>query len=246
MATDIFKIFTNLGLTDSETKVYLASLSLGPTSVQDIARKSRLSRTATYDTVKGLKDRGLLSTFERGKKTFFAAEDPDRVMSYFKGNVEQMKDELKTLQKVMPEMKLMAGGEKPAVRFYEGDEAIFALFSDLGKVKPDTLYEVTNLDAVNEFVDQDLLAEARKLAKPIKNVKVLHTGKAPAPRPHVKHTEFPKGTIDFTGDIWIYGNRVAFVSFIGKVVTVIIENKPFSDTAKALFDTAWKIGNMKK
>jgi len=247
MATDIFKIFTKLGLSDSESKVYLASLSLGPTSVQDIAKKARLSRTATYDTVKTLKNRGLLSTFERGKKTFFAAEEPDRVVNYFKDHVEAMKDELQTLKRVVPEIKLMAGGEKPTVRFYEGDEALYAIFADLGKAKPKFMYEVSNMEDIYSFLDQKDVTEAQKLSKKVPVMKLLHIGDVRGEaKDGVEYCKLPKDVLEFHGDIWIYDNRVAFISFIGKMVAIIIENQSFADTAVALFDTAWKISKLKK
>ncbi|MBT6253612.1 hypothetical protein HOI83_00010 [Candidatus Uhrbacteria bacterium] len=247
MATDIFKIFTKLGLSDSESKVYLASLSLGPTSVQDIAKKARLSRTATYDTVKTLKKRGLLSTFERGKKTFFAAEEPDRVVNYFKDHVENMKDELQTLKRVMPEIKMMAGGEKPTVRFYEGDEALYALFSDLGKAKPKFLYEVSNMNDIYTFLEKKDVAEAQKLSSKVPVIKLLHVGDVQGEgREGVEYCKLPKDVLEFHGDIWIYDNRVAFVTFVGKMVAIIVENQAFADTAVALFQTAWKVCELKK
>ncbi|HJN85462.1 MAG TPA: helix-turn-helix domain-containing protein [Patescibacteria group bacterium] len=247
MATDIFKIFTKLGLSDSESKVYLASLSLGPTSVQDIAKKARLSRTATYDTVKTLKARGLLSTSERGKKTFFAAEEPDRVVNYFKDHVESMKDELQTLKRVMPEIKMMAGGERPSVRFYEGDEAMYSLFADVAKVKPKVLRELANIDDIYAFLERSDVVDAQKSSQKVPLIKVMYSGEFKTePRPNVSYGKLPKDTLEFHGDIWIYSNRVAFVSFIGKMVTVIVENQAFADTSVALFDTAWKVCKIRK
>ena len=39
----------------------------------------------------------------------------------------------------------------------------------------------------------------------------------------------------------MYGNRVAFVEFVGKMVTVIIESKTFADMARVLFNAAWSV-----
>src|SRR5690242_13407133 len=105
MPTDIAKLFTTLGLSETETKVYLASLSLGPTSVQDIAKEAKLSRTATYDAVEELQKRGLLSTYVRGKKRFFAAEEPEQAVAYFRDNVNKMESQLEVLLHALPELK---------------------------------------------------------------------------------------------------------------------------------------------
>lgn len=190
MATDIPKLFTTLGLSESETKIYLASLSLGPTSVQDIAKKARISRTAAYDAVATLQDRGLMSTFERGKKKLFAAEDPERAAGYFREQVHKMEEELEALNRAMPEMKLMAGGERPAVRFYEGYEGLRTLFHDVAKLAPDKLDEVSNYEDIYKHLDEKFLLEVREILKPDKmRYRVLHRGASRNPRPLVEYCE---------------------------------------------------------
>jgi hypothetical protein len=44
---------------------------------------------------------------------------------------------------------------------------------------------------------------------------------------------------EFGGDIFIYGNKVAFSTLHGKIITVIIESQEIADTVQALFDLAW-------
>lgn len=241
MPTDIAKLFTTLGLSETETKVYLASLSLGPTSVQDIAKEAKLSRTATYDAVEELQKRGLLSTYVRGKKRFFAAEEPEQAVAYFRDNVNKMESQLEVLLHALPELKLRVGGERPAVHFYEGDDGVFALFRDVAEVDPKQLDEVSNVEDVYSHLDEKFLLEVRKAIKPDRmRYRILHRGEARNPREGVQLCRLPDDMGMFHGDIWIYENRVAFVTFVGKVVTVIVESKPFADTARVLFEAAWR------
>ncbi len=240
MATDILKLFTSLGLTATESKVYLASLSLGPTSVQEIAKKAKLSRTATYAAIEVLQQRGLMSTHERGKKNYFSAEEPENALAQFRGHVKQMEEQIAVLERALPEVKMMAGGERPSVRFYEGIEALYAVFRDVDKLHPEFMYEVANLDDVYSFLDSKILTDARKLLDPKKTrVRILHRGAIRTPNPDIEFRELPQKFGEFHGDIWLYGNRVAFVTFVGKIVTIIIESEPFSSTARVLFDVAW-------
>ncbi len=241
MATDFSKLFSSLGLSPTETKVYLSSLKLGPTSIQEIAKKARLSRTATYDAVAALQEYGLMSTFQRGKKNFFSAEDPERAVQFFKGKIQGMKGRLEALVSSIDEMKMMTGGERPTVRFYEGNEALYALYTDLSKVHPETFCEVSNIDDVYEFLDTKYLHEIRKLLD-TSNMKsrLLHRGELRNPIKNFEYCELLPELGDFHGDIWIYGNRVAFVEFIGKVLAVIVESQTLADTARVLFNAAWQ------
>ena len=248
MATNFLSLFTSLGLSESESKIYLASLRLGPTSVQSIAKEAKLSRTAAYDTVALLQDRGLMSTFERGKKRFFIAEEPDRALAHFKSSVESMNENLGRLDSKIGELKLKAGGEKPAVRFYEGDEAIYALFSDFATIDPDQLDEVSNMDLVYNELNKKILKDARKLSEKFRaSVRILHVGETQNPRKNIQYCQLDRKIFgDFQGDIWIYADRVAFLSYVGKVVAVIMENQIFADTARFLFNAAWQICSAEK
>ena len=242
MPIDFVKLLTELGLTPTETRVYLSSLKLGPTSVQEIAKQAKLSRTATYDVIAALQERSLMSTFERGKKKFFSAEDPERAVSYFKGRVHDLEERIETFMRSLSEMKMMAGGERPTVRFFEGQEALHALFSDLVSTHPRELLELSNIDEAYTKLDQRVLLEARKaLDESRVKIKMLHRGELRIPRKGAEYCRLLSEFGDFSGEIWIYENRVAFVEFVGKMVTVIIESKIFADMGRVLFNAAWAV-----
>ena len=84
MSVDFMKLLTELGLTPTETRVYLSSLKSGPTLFRRSPSGAKLSRTATYDVIAALQERGLMSTFDRGKKKFFTAEEPERAVAYLR------------------------------------------------------------------------------------------------------------------------------------------------------------------
>ena len=81
-----------IGLNEKEAKVYLAALELGQSVVQDIAKKAGVNRATTYFVIEGLMKMGLMSSFHKGKKQYFVAADPDRlirVVEQEKGSIER-------------------------------------------------------------------------------------------------------------------------------------------------------------
>lgn len=243
MPSDFSKYFTDLGLSSTETSTYLASLQLGPTSVQEIAKKARLSRTTAYEAIATLQERGLISTYQHGKKKFFTAEDPERAMAHFRSKVADFQSQVEAFGRLLPELKMMTGGERPAVRFLEGREALFSLFNDMAQVQPKTFDEVSNLDDLFEHLDMEYVKEVRKVVDPTKiRTRILHRGQyRRPPREYVESCELLPELGNFHGDLWIYGDRVAFVAFVGKVMAVIIESEVFADTARVLFEAAWQV-----
>jgi sugar-specific transcriptional regulator TrmB len=73
---DLIKELRHFGLSDKEAAVYLASLNLGPASVQDLSHKSKVNRATTYVVIESLTTQGLMSTFVKDKKRYFALAAP--------------------------------------------------------------------------------------------------------------------------------------------------------------------------
>ena len=55
----------NLGLSEKEAIIYLASLELGPSTIQEISKKAQIKRSSTYDMIRFLMERGLMSEFTK-------------------------------------------------------------------------------------------------------------------------------------------------------------------------------------
>ena len=70
------KDLQKIGLSEAESKVYLAALELGETNIGRLAKKSGIKRTTTYLVVDTLKEKGLLSSLKKKNKVFFYADDP--------------------------------------------------------------------------------------------------------------------------------------------------------------------------
>ena len=69
-----------LDLSERQISVYHALLQLGPASIRDVATKAGINRGTTYETLKQLATRGIVSYFPRGKRRVFQAEDPERLL----------------------------------------------------------------------------------------------------------------------------------------------------------------------
>ncbi len=239
--SNIKQVLTDLGLSETETRVYLAMLKLGPNSVQNIAKKSGVSRTAAYELIGSLQKKGLTSTFQKGKKTMFSVEDPDNLQSYFKGRLTQMKGQLGTLKRLVPELRVMHGGDNPRVRFYQGEEGVRALFRDVHSLNVKELLEVGNADIVYETLNEKVLLQLRRL-EGFKNIKArsLFAGTLRNVHPGATFRKLDQKFSDFKGNIWVYKNRIAYVMLVGDIEVVIIENEIFADTMRAVFNQAWE------
>ena len=242
MSQDFRALLISAGLLPSEAKVYLAARELGSSSAQHIAEKAKISRTATYEAIDLLQKRGLMAISTVGKKKMFVAEDPDRIVSYLKKEQEKFQNTLKDIERSVDALRLFSGGIKPTMRVYEGDEALHAYFDHVVAVNPKEWYEITNADDVYGQIDEKTLLAARKSLEsvPPEHSHIIYRGVRKNPRKGVRFAKIQDSFGDFHGNISVYGNHIALITFFGKVVVVMIESPALAETMRALFRAAWE------
>ncbi len=120
-----------VGLPEREALVYLATLSLGPTTALLLAKETGLKRTSVYPVLEALKRRGLIATELHGWKERFAAADP-KTLSI---NLKRQKEEFETL---LPELSSLYNLKDSGTTFkyFEGLSGIKSVYEQLLKDTP--------------------------------------------------------------------------------------------------------------
>lgn len=241
------KLLKNIGLTESETKTYITALEAGPASVQDLARKARISRVTTYAAIETLLKEGLISTVQKGKKTLYAAESPDRLMSVAQARAKRMEGIIHEIEHHINELRLVQRGEKPVVRIFEGPEALKSIQDDVLRSRPQFIDELADLDAIDTVYDRaELQPYLQELAKRNIKQRAIRSRKTESPfkpLPNALAFTLPPSMADFFGDIMIYGNKVALSTFRGKQISVLVESEDLAKTMRLLFTLAWQARN---
>ena len=238
-----------LGLSEKEAKVYLSALELGASTVQNIAKKSGVNRATTYVQIESLKEKGLVSEFEKGKKTFYVAESPERLQSLFKIFETELDFRKSELQRILPTMlELFAGmGERPKVRFFEGREGIHLMREDVAKLKVKQIYSIINRDKVKQFAP-DFKEEYinHRIEKKIP-IQVIYTRESGGPdstekdAAEYRQSKFiPFDKFPIKADITIYDDKVILEGYGKKVIGIVIESEAIAVTFKAIFLNLWE------
>jgi len=235
------KLLRSLGFTDSEANIYLLSLEMGPTAVQDLAKRANVSRVTTYAVIESLMKDGLMSTVQKGKKNLYVAESPERLMSFVHGRLKTMEATLHEIEQSLPDLRLLQRGEKPVVKLLEGIEGIKALQADIEQQGPTNTLEISNLEDIARVVSNEHLEPLRNQTRRVQTKgRLLYCGQEHfRERSDVESRHISKDKITFHGNVFIYGNKSAFSTFKGKIITVIVESDVIADTMRALFELAW-------
>ncbi len=240
----LLQTLENIGLSKGEAEVYLASLSLGPSTVKKIANASEVKRTTVYSIVESLKQKGLMHIEEKGFKKFFVPESPEKLEIV----LEKRKKEFHQL---LPEFSSIYSLKESdsTIRYYEGLESIKGMFNMI----------INDMKAGDEYVVvadqetwykqdpkffQDFMERRAKL--PIKPVRMLLQDSAKA-REHQKFQKnfnlniklLPTGT-ESDIDIVITPQHVMFQQYKNPPIAFVIDNQSIIKTQKMLFETIWK------
>ncbi|MEI7810176.1 MAG: helix-turn-helix domain-containing protein [bacterium] len=240
------KLIENLkefGLQENEAKIYLTSLSLGPTTILKLSKHSEVKRTTVYEIVDTLEKKGLIKKEIHGFKTLYSPEHPERL----ENSLESKKV---LLSKLLPELegKYHLKGTESSIKYYEGLDAIENIYNDLLKdLKPhDFYYAISNITEW-QGLDEDFFMKnhVEKRAKMSVNTKLIFTD-SPLARKR-KQTEknfneeikiIPENT-NIHLDFVITPYKLVMFQLYSPLVALVIENKSMINAQKEIFDLLW-------
>jgi HTH-type transcriptional regulator, sugar sensing transcriptional regulator len=231
------------GLTDKEIKVYLAALKLGSALVQEIAENAGTYRTYTYDVLKSLKEKGLVSHAVKSGKQYFEVAEPEKLLNV-------LKEKENKINGILPELKNLykSVSEKPKIEIYEGKEGLKTMLDDIIRTKKEILvYGSTKkqLDLLKFYFPNFI---KRRVEEKIKT-KVITENSKEAREINKKNKEkfrevrFLSKEIEFSTATNIYGDKVAILSLENDIFGIIIENKNIADTQRTIFNMFWKMAS---
>ncbi|MDO8729140.1 MAG: helix-turn-helix domain-containing protein [bacterium] len=235
-----------LGFKPKEAQIYLALLELGETSVVQIAKKAGIKRTTVYNILPDFINRGFISVTTKKKKKIYFIEDPRSLTN-------DLKEKENTIDKIMPELLAIQNvlPSKPRVRFYEGvggmkefyQDTLYSLsegelilsftgLSDFLKLMPQEYNDYYIKERIRRKIRIRIITSDSPMARAWKNLATQELREIQI----VDNLEF-----SFDGDMEIYANKVALISYRENFMGVIIESKEISQMQRSAFELMWNL-----
>lgn len=240
------------GLHEYEARLYLSAMELGPSPVQQIAKKAGINRVSAYNFIKTLIDKGLMSTYEEGKKTMYVASAPENLASLFEYQRREIEAKKEDLQKLLPEFrsKYNVGEGKPVVRYYEGIDGVVNMNREIFESGYGEMLTAYDLDTTRKYFPEELRKKLLqdRVGRNLK-IKIIYTSKSDkiVKRPLAEIYRIEDPNYPLIGDILIFGDRVRFVSFSEKLSGIVIEDRQVAQTLRSIFQIACNnIGEQKE
>ncbi|MFA5871817.1 MAG: helix-turn-helix domain-containing protein [Parcubacteria group bacterium] len=218
------------GFEEKEAEIYLAVLELGKATVSDISRKAGIKRTTIYEYLEKLLNESLIHKTVKGKRVYYAAENPDKLVNILEKRKRKISSILPQLQGIFDVSRHI-----PQVRFYEGIEGMRTIYDEMTKTSQ-TIYGVFSADKYfsvfnkddNERFFQNIREHGGQIKDVIENSPV---GKKHAKSKYYEGIGTPKilpKDFRLSVDLMVAGNKVAMLSLVN-LAGVIIENSEIAD-----------------
>ena len=242
------KLLSQLGLNDSEIKVYLSLLELESSKVGPIIKKAEVPDSKIYIILEKLQAKGLVSFVIKNNVRHYQASDPKNLIRLLDEREKEIEKQRKRIRKeLIPqiEQRRMISEDKQEATVYEGLGGMRAAFDYLlstmnkgeeyyvfllGKEyeRKDSIYFFNNYHKkrIEKGVKVKFISEkfGAKIVKKYHNYKLM--------RHRVAKQKIPIGTLIFKGHIMI-------VSWQEKPTAFIIKSKSAYGYYKSFFEEIW-------
>lgn len=249
----IIKFLSYLGLDFEESKVYLNLLDKGSSTILEVSRGTKISRTNVYRIVDKLKETGFVEEFSEGKKKYIHPVGMHKLEMLVKeqeSKADYLRNIFPEISSIIPASNSMSQpGSK--ILFYKGvdgmKQMLWNTLNATGEVSGYTSHDLKNVVGAEyeqswrkEFKyrrlhSKELIGNA-EIANHLK-MRILND-------PDRFEMRFISGDIlSIKNHTYIYNDVFAyFTSAEGEFFGIEIYNKDTSKLQKQLFEAVWRLG----
>jgi len=235
----------SIGLDEQRAKFYLAALNFGTATAKELAAEMGVKRTAAYDNLGHLREKGFLQIIKEGKRINYTALHPKELFKKIETQKEQLKD-------LLPDFLAIYAGKNPSpfVQMFTGKFAAREIYEDILKVDKDYIY-LSPPQLTAKMVDATYMKKwiARRVAKNIHSRSLRVRGKdVPAISEYnlqekfLREIRYLPSNIDLKSSIYVYGNNLGIISTEKEGEAFIIYSPDLAYSLKEVFNFLWQVG----
>jgi len=121
-----------IGLTQGESRTYLALLGLGQTTTGPIVEKSGVSTSKTYKILKRLENKGLVSHIIKNNVVHWSPANPERILELLEDQETEIQEKKEEIKDILPELlkkiESLRGAQQAEI--YMGMKGMITVYND--------------------------------------------------------------------------------------------------------------------
>ncbi len=243
---EVTKVLKKYGLSDHETKVYIALLRLVEASAYTTAENADLPRTSTYTALETLKNKGLVNSSLRNNVRYYTPENPKILL-------DVLEEKKKEITEILPDLSNLINTAKvlPTVKLYKGKEGYIRARNEmLENFKKNKIKHILVISSPMDFnlfpkYFPNWIEERKKLGVSAKTF-LRYDAKSDTHfqmnELDLRETKFLPANFEFDGTMNIYGNKIAlFALKENELNSIIIDSPVLAKMLQQFFNFTWSL-----
>ena len=241
------KLLEGIGLSEGETKVYLALIKLGTTKTGNLALQAGVSTSKVYKILNRLEKKGLTGHIIKNNVKHYRSLDPNRLIDYIDEKEKELIKKRELVKQLIPQIITEQKNKKKPTEatIYNGVKAITNIFKNiLDELKVGETYYVIGASYIPEVRPFFNLHHKRRAQKGIK-LKMLANHDT---KDNLEKNTYLKAEIKFLPQYLItntemvfYNNKLLMVLWTKEPYCFLIEDEEAVNSFRKYFYTFWKI-----
>lgn len=248
---NIAKLLAELGLSDTETKVYLASLEVGEAGLTRVANRANLAPMTTKYLLQKLHEKGCVTAVKKNTRFLYTPHPPAKLLSNLRAKRRELEKTIGKFEDAMPDLNrhLAYSHFAPKVRFFAHEE-IRNIYEEILEQAIDMIYWIGDVKKIQNAIGAEYLEDwmKRRVKKGVAT-KVIRVSEGEVYTPaytqeksylrKVKHTP---DSFDAPSHIIVYGDNVAFITTKKESFGTVITSREVATTMLSCWQEVWKNG----
>ncbi len=244
MKNNILNWLISTGLDEQRASLYLAALSKGEATAGELAHDISLGRTAVYDNLRVLEERGYLNIIHKGKRKVFIPIHPKELYKKFDGQRQKLKDLLPDFLALYSE-----SGSQPFVQLFQGPYAAREVYEDILASTKERYSYFSPSQLTLQVVDRAYIVDwiKRRVKKGIQSRSLRVKAQDVVESLFNEETEYLRqirylpSYVDLKASIYVYEKNVGVISTIKEGTSFIIHSPDLSFSFLQIFDFLWSV-----
>ncbi len=238
----------NLGLNESEAKVYLDLQTHKESQTGGICERTNVRSSHIYSILNVLLNKGLISYKIVNNVKIYSSLGPENLAYLFEEKEERIKQEKKKMLELISNLTVTTqkSNRLTDFKYFSGIRGIKSMFTEVMNLwsKEDDYYVVAVTEKSFEILEPFFLDFHKKRVKDKVSLKIIIDEKAKKwgrVRERMPKTEVKYLDIGATTEYGVLNDYLFLASYGDEPYSLLIKDKNFAETYKSFFNILWSV-----
>jgi len=222
-----------IGFSTNEAKAYLTLATNGSSKAGKISKQANLDRSSTYNALKTLIQKGIVSYVTIGKTRWFQISDPKNIITYLDNKVDTAKKVIPKIDELHKQTK-----RKEDVTLYKGTKGIKTVFEDILRHADENLMFGSEGQFGQTMPRYEKQFSNKMKKRGVRVKSIIRTNREIRNKDKTKRKIPSKTQSPVVTNI--YKDKIAIIIWSETPEAILIQNKKASDAYRDYFTFMWK------